>query len=218
MTDKRKERGKETKSQIIQAAKEVFYEVGYTNATMQIITKKIDSASSLITYHFKTKENLAREILSEFYNGVYAFLEENQIRFSSLLLQDICAECISLKQAFCDENTARFCMELDMIDTAYRFSDDRNILHLESLLNELGMSSPRNLLHLVNQSAAAARRDLYLRNNYSTIAPRLNEMIAYLSAIKYRLLKIDHELIDGCLAESFAMMENVDYQKVKLLI
>lgn len=47
---------------ILKCAQELFYELGYTNATMDKIAKRCDIQKQLITYYFETKVNLGQEV------------------------------------------------------------------------------------------------------------------------------------------------------------
>ena len=60
------EKGVATKQKIIDAAKCLFYEQGYTTTTVAQITKKAQVNNGLFTYYFGTKTAIAGQISSEF--------------------------------------------------------------------------------------------------------------------------------------------------------
>ncbi len=54
--------GESTKSQVIDAAKDVFAERGFAGTSLAMITKKSGISDGLILHHFKNKENLYRQV------------------------------------------------------------------------------------------------------------------------------------------------------------
>ena len=60
------EKGVATKQKIIDAAKFLFYEQGYTKTTVAQITKKAQVNNGLFTYYFGTKTAIAGQISTEF--------------------------------------------------------------------------------------------------------------------------------------------------------
>ena len=50
------QRGNETKSRIYNAAKELFYENGYSGTTIQQIAQRAGTTLGGTTYHYNTKE------------------------------------------------------------------------------------------------------------------------------------------------------------------
>ena len=60
------EKGAATKQKIIDAAKTLFYEQGYTKTTVAQITKKAQVNNGLFTYYFGSKTAIAGQISTEF--------------------------------------------------------------------------------------------------------------------------------------------------------
>ena len=58
--------GVETKNKILQEAKLLFYEKGFEETSFQDISLKAEVNKGLITYYFKNKKNIAKEIYFEF--------------------------------------------------------------------------------------------------------------------------------------------------------
>lgn len=65
-----------SKNKILNAAKELFAEKGYSATTIREIALKADSNSALIQYHFKGKQGLLIAIISELMDGEFKFFSE----------------------------------------------------------------------------------------------------------------------------------------------
>ncbi|MBF7096827.1 TetR/AcrR family transcriptional regulator [Alkalibacter mobilis] len=60
---------------ILENAKEIFYELGYTNATMDKIAKRCGIQKQLITYYFATKFNLGQEVQNDISVNILSVFE-----------------------------------------------------------------------------------------------------------------------------------------------
>lgn len=99
---------------LIEAARELFYDQGYTATTLAQISEKSGVNNGLINYYFKTKSNLAREIynmcLMELRNEISRHLFLRTKKYSMAL--DIAIESrVLLAQKFENPNFLRFCNE-----------------------------------------------------------------------------------------------------------
>jgi AcrR family transcriptional regulator len=64
VTDIRARRAERKRDEIVRAGLKVFAEKGFTGATMDDIALELEATKGLLYYHFKTKEDLLREILA----------------------------------------------------------------------------------------------------------------------------------------------------------
>jgi len=62
----RYKKGLKTKNKIIQASKSLFYFNGYRKTTVQSIADLADVNLGLISYYFKSKDNIAKSIFIRF--------------------------------------------------------------------------------------------------------------------------------------------------------
>jgi AcrR family transcriptional regulator len=80
-----------TDEQIIYAAMKVFSRFPLEVATLRMIAQEADVTLSLITYHFKTKENLYQEVLARVLPGITEGIQEpfKSLRDRGLLTPDV---------------------------------------------------------------------------------------------------------------------------------
>jgi AcrR family transcriptional regulator len=64
VTDIRARRAERKREEIVRAGLKVFAEKGFAGATMDDIALELEATKGLLYYHFKTKEDLLREILA----------------------------------------------------------------------------------------------------------------------------------------------------------
>ncbi|MGI9482569.1 MAG: TetR/AcrR family transcriptional regulator [Hyphomicrobiales bacterium] len=70
-TNRAQERSEASKQQIIEAAVELVAERGIGKSTLKVIAEKAGVSSALVVFHFKSKDNLMREVLKHL-QSVYA--------------------------------------------------------------------------------------------------------------------------------------------------
>jgi AcrR family transcriptional regulator len=64
VTDIRARRAERTRAEIVRAGLKIFAEKGFSGATMDDIALELEATKGLLYYHFKTKDDLLREILA----------------------------------------------------------------------------------------------------------------------------------------------------------
>jgi AcrR family transcriptional regulator len=64
VTDIRARRAERKREEIVRAGLKIFAEKGFAGATMDDIALELEATKGLLYYHFKTKEDLLREILA----------------------------------------------------------------------------------------------------------------------------------------------------------
>ncbi len=103
-----------SRSRLLEAARELFYDQGYVATTLAQISEKSGVNNGLITYYFKSKRNMAGEIynmcLMELRNAIAQYLFLHTKEYSMAL--DVALETrILLEQKFKNPNFLRFCIE-----------------------------------------------------------------------------------------------------------
>jgi AcrR family transcriptional regulator len=94
----------DTRSKIIQAASNLFAERGYAGTTTRSIAERADVNEVTLFRHFGTKENLAREIMSQY--GGQAIAEKLSHHLTGDYRQDLLLIGKTLLQVMHDRNDA----------------------------------------------------------------------------------------------------------------
>lgn len=141
--------GEKKKAAILEAAKKLFYEKGYTETTLSDIAKQIDSPASAISYHFGSKHDLAWTIQSE-------YSRQNKI-YMQLLVGDAYSNTMMMALELFDmwernltnDNLRRFLMELS-VETVVLSSHFDNVKYLYRLvIEDQGLHCDDNKLNLM---------------------------------------------------------------------
>lgn len=68
-------KGDSTKDTIKNVSRKFFYEHGYSNTKIQMITKDTGISRTLINYHFSSKEDILVSVMKDFLDEVYQFVD-----------------------------------------------------------------------------------------------------------------------------------------------
>lgn len=96
----------DTQMKILQEAKKIYYDVGYTSATFQQIAKKSGTSRSLINYYYPKKQDILIDILHIYLQNIFTYLAERQT-YSALMMYML-SFTIFLKSMFVSEKTIAF--------------------------------------------------------------------------------------------------------------
>ncbi|QSB04354.1 TetR/AcrR family transcriptional regulator [Natronoglycomyces albus] len=64
------------RAQIIAAATDTVAEIGYANASLSQIAARAKVSKSVISYHFEGKDELLKELVTQFFTDTWAYMEE----------------------------------------------------------------------------------------------------------------------------------------------
>ena len=89
--DKRRIRGVESRSQILQAAIDTIAALGLGSLTLDRVAERVGISRGLVVFHFKSKNNLIEEVLKflgkQYADGWYQVLEQDSSSTLEKLLQ-----------------------------------------------------------------------------------------------------------------------------------
>lgn len=204
------------RDKIIDFATKLFYDKGYGNTSFETIARFCGVTKPLITYHFGTKANLAREVVQKYeYNikntissKIYILNRDYNLQYSTV------AEMLILNQLYKDDEKAlRFYLEYlnsgfenlftDSYSYFYKIHDRRYHLDINRESDEITMLS-----------TAATFSALSLVYSYFT--GKLNctyeEFIDYAIRTSFRLMNIEGKRIDYILEEGKKLVNNLEYK------
>jgi AcrR family transcriptional regulator len=70
-------KGLTTKEKILVAARKFFYKYGYANTKINMITIETGISRTLINYHFSSKEELLIQVMKDYLDEIYTFVDEH---------------------------------------------------------------------------------------------------------------------------------------------
>lgn len=212
-------KNKNQKENIILAATRLFYEQGYKSTYMDQIADLCEITKPLITYHFKTKSNLARVVtekfLTEHKNRVAFKLYTEYFKERPTDLQVSTAVEIRLFDMLhlCDPNVMRFVKE-HSDDTHNDIYSDSSV-HLYKIHDrryKLKLTRCADEISLIAQSALASSISVKLAYANGKFDCTLEECLDYLTSVHFVLMHIDEARIDAIIEESKHVLEVIPFE------
>lgn len=167
-----------TQIKILEAAKEVYYEVGYSGATFQMIAKKSNTSRSVINYYYPKKQDILVNLLGNFLDSIHDYIKYLD-KYNSLMTFML-TYTIYTKSMFVSEEAIKF-----HVDVLHRSDRDLgpyknyNALYVD-IISEFNINlSEKDLLYKEISIFGASSELLinYQNGNISVSAERIIEMI-----------------------------------------
>ncbi|MBF7097502.1 TetR/AcrR family transcriptional regulator [Alkalibacter sp. M17DMB] len=211
-------KGITTKNRILQAAKELFYENGYDNTTVNMIKDRAEVSLSAIPYYFKEKDKILNVIYSDFLTNIYNLIKKEIDEPIDSYLLHFHASKIYYYIIINDPNNKRFYREVTFaqsnIKILYPFMDNVYI----NYARDFGINVSDRELRLIRLTDAGGRREIMIDNYNNPTKYAVDELIDYLTAIVPNLMGINKEISAKYAELSSEFASNVDYSHIKFLV
>ena len=206
--------GIETKQQIIQCAKELFYENGYKNTSVSQICHASDTKLGTFTYYFPKKNDLLNYLYAEYMQKCNDFIDRSHLDLSSPE-HHIYTVMFYYMRLYSDEAIVRFHQEVLSIGSMNMwFQNPRTLISDFS-----GTKRDEALYSLFVNADNAVRRELNL--NFIQSGKRDPESIRALMkdiyTINAKLFDIDLDELDVWLNHAFRFAKRNLKEPVSLL-
>ncbi len=157
------QRGNETKSRIYNAAKELFYENGYSGTTIQQIAQRAGTTLGGTTYHYNTKEKFISQIFGEWNNAVYSRMRRSDIRNETSVFMHFVLTFNYHRELLTDEHIKRFYYEImkDRSLYSYTYDDLNNVYY--NFVRDFGLPINNTEIECVIIADFGARREFMMQ-------------------------------------------------------
>lgn len=214
----RYKKGFETKENIIKVSKQLFYDLGYTKATVQKIADTANIPLGLIPYYFKTKDNIVLEINSKFYLEIYEFVNSRLNVKKNSYYKLFVVTSIYYRLILSDENNKRFFYEVLRNKSNFR-SLSYSIERIYSMISKENNNNFTQIdLDCIMIAEFGARRELLLNYFSGKIDIDIDYLVKTLSSVTGRFFGIDKDLIDEYAIKEKEFSDNYDYTNIKMLV
>ncbi len=136
--------GEKTYAAVYEAAKEIFFEKGYIDTSVRELSSRSGVSTSRLTYHFKSKEQLAVNICCDFFCNIHEQVKEYAIVKNDILLSDLNYICLFGKALFVKEQHVTFFNEVLPTLTFQHVFINNVIQHLNSINEKIGLEMSEN--------------------------------------------------------------------------
>jgi len=210
---------KNQKENILLAATKLFYEQGYKDTYLEQIADVCKITKPLITYYFKTKSNLARQVtdqyLTDHKNSVAFKLYTEYFKARKTDMQVSTAVEIRLYDTLhlCDPNALRFMKE--HADENYEDTFPKNSVRLYQIHDRryhLNINRNADEISMLARSAMSSSLSVKLAYARGEFDCTLEECLDYLTRVHFILMHIDAKRIDDIVSESKHILKQVKFE------
>ena len=207
------------KDRIFACIKNKFYYSSYDGTLFKDIAKEADVPLSLITYHFKTKNNIIQIIFEDFYRKINERLKDyGYLNINNALYRQIIISFIYNTVIFSDENNLRFYRDLRTkgipLFAAGSVVDEVQL----AIISDFNISLSERKMNLLYHIYSAGRVGFfnYIFNN--DIDVDIFEIVSTAECIFPRLLGIEPSIIDRYVIDAQSAVKEIEYSDIKLLL
>lgn len=212
-------RGEQTKEHIFSVAKQLFYEHGYKNTTLQKMAETAQVPIGLIPYHFGNKDKMVGIVYKELIDQIKSLLgSHKEIRFDNYILFHGVLSRIYYQVIFSDPNNRRFYYENLLKRSNYQFLNSVIREGYRKYLTDFRITLSEEDFNDIVHADFGARREFFLHHLEHDKNLDIQKMVSFANAIVPRLLGMEPKLVDGILAESLEIYHAVDCSGIRFLV
>lgn len=215
---KRYKKGIETQNNIINASKSLFYLQGLNSTTVQKIADLASVNLGLLSYYFKTKNNIINTIFDEFFNKTYSMVESKLGKDIDAILIQMVNERVIYDIIFNDTNNFRFFKETIDKHIVLKLFEEITYINYNRINIENAFSINENLLKCYSVIECGGRLNLLKNYSNGILNVEYKDLINILASCTPRLLGVDNEVISEYIVKSKKLQDSIDYSKIKMLI
>ena len=210
---------KNQKENILITATKLFYEQGYKATYLDQIADVCEITKPLITYYFKSKSNLAREVTEKFLvehkNRVALKLYLEYFKENPTDLQLSTAVEIRLYDMLhlCDPNVMRFVKE--HADEKHEDTFSKSAVHLYKIHDRrygLKLNRCSDEISMIARAAMASSLSVKLAYANGEFDCTLEECLDYLTSVHFVLMHIEESRIDEIIEESKRILQLIPFE------
>lgn len=205
------------RQQILETAKEEFYENGYTKAKMKHITEKLGVMPSSITYYYKSKDNLLAAIYGEAYTKITERIKAAPVLVPNSLLEMFIRTKLWYRILFSNEQNKRIFYEAQLKESNYRLMNDATKEYFWKIVREFDVIITPFEMDLILKTDYAGRREFfieYLMTDDPTV--NFNDSLNLMETLVPKMFNIEQSIIDKAMLNSIKIANTIDVSDIKL--
>lgn len=211
---------KKSREKIYATAKQVFYEEGYIKGTIKKIAERAQVPQGLVTYYFKTKDNLVASLLKDFYRSIQARVDSHpELNITNSLYRQIVVSHIYYDILLKDENNFVFFRELrQKKHSNYEMLREVTDVVYWNYIEDFNLSISKQEFDIFMVMQSAARRDFFLNYFEDRWKLTVPDIVNIIEAIVPRLFRIDQNVVDSCLFQGQKIVREINTDGIVFLV
>lgn len=215
---KRSNKGITTQHKILQTAKELFYNKGFSNTTVKEICSQSNVKLGTFTYYYSTKEALISDIYVEYVSKIYSYISSVENRKMNSLEKNTIASFVYYEVLFNDDNNVRF--HYDILTKLSIFTVLGKSLRrfYSNFAREFNLDIDEKEIIRIFSADCGIRRELILEFIENNLFDSSLELTITIYTMMGRLLKIDEKIMEEYIMRGIEFIEKNDLTHIKLLM
>ncbi|MEG0075652.1 MAG: TetR/AcrR family transcriptional regulator [Eubacterium sp.] len=211
-------KGTLTKQNIINAAKQLFYENGYNKTGIQDIADFADVKLGTITYYFKKKDDMISDIYNTFFMELYDYVSDTSEKDLNLCTKYCYALVLYYDAILSDPKNTLLYYEVLIrnVDHSGRLSITKTLNR--SCLDFLNKSYNETDLEVIGLAEFGARKELFIDYYEREIALTKDQMNYYFIKALFRLMDLDGDMIKNTIQQAFEFLKDKKPEQIKFLV
>ena len=207
------QKGEKTKQAIIQTGRALFYSKGYIATYLNDIAEHARINPGVIHYHFKSKQNIATQIYSEFLlstiSTIDKFFPEESLEIKNAIELRIYWHLITTNKSF-----SKFLYEISLERIPNRISQNIGVEYFSSMKETFKLDIDDKMLKLLCLSSVGIETEMIIGFEEGYLNFSAKDFANYDIQTMFELLSIPYETINRILKRSEDCFSEIE---VKLL-
>lgn len=215
---KRSTKGMITEKKILETAKELFYNRGFSDTTVKEICNQSNVKLGTFTYYFSTKEALVSDIYAEYIMKIYNYIGYVENRKMNRLEKNTIASFIYYEILFKDDNIVKF--HYDILTKLSIFTVvGKNLRRFYSnFARDFNLNIDEKEIIRIFSADCGIRRELILEFIENKLFDNSLDLTITIYTMMGRLLKIDEKIMNEYIERAIEFVKKNDLSHIKLLI
>jgi len=215
---KRYKKGIETRNNIINASKSLFYLQGYNNTTVQKIADLASVNLGLLSYYFKTKNNIIKIIFADFFENLDNIVCDVCNKEEDLILFYMIKERVAYDIIFNNPNNLRFFKETINELVVVKIMEDYSLNNFIAINKKNGYNIDINLVKCYSLLENGGSVNIIKKYFSDELIISYEDMVNVLIGCTPRLFGIDNDAINKYVLRTKSLQKDINTSRVKLLI
>lgn len=210
-------KGNQTKQNIINSAKILFYEHGYNKTGIQDIADHADVKLGTITYYYKKKDDMITDIYNVFFLALYDYVSVTSNNLN--LFTKYCYSLVLYYEAILNnEHNKNLYYEVLIKNVNPKGRTNITNTLNRSCLDFLNKNYIEADLEVIARSDYGARKELFVNFYEKEIKFTGRAMIYFFIRNLFRLMNLDGDMIENTIQQGFEFSNKNKPQDIKFLV
>ena len=211
------QKGARTRRHIVETAKKLFYDKGYSETAVIEICRAAEVKPGTMTYYFKTKYDLVKELYESVYRKCYEFVEDKLGRQAGSLEKNTIVAFVYYQAVCADENTRRFHLEILKKSRVTDFISKVSLPVARSIFDELKAGFSEKEAGYVELAWNGISREMFIDYLTGPEGREVQDVVNTIYIFRARLLTADENAMKVYLYNGMELSRNCGHSHITLL-